>query len=536
MGTRIPSGNYSSEYRQFDTSTRSRLVVKIAMLFSGLVLLVIITSGLISYLNHREKILTNLQNQLQLAANTVAISINGDVYASLKGRESMGTPAYQNVKQALQRFLVNRYLGFEENNVYTFRRISPDSLEFTVMLQEEYVGNRYGIRPEMLPTLEKGIPSYTGIYEDENGMWLSAYSPIFNSRNEVVGMVEVDFHNNLYLMAINDELYSLIALGLGGILLAVLVAVILSRVITRPITQIAEAAIRFSRGDLGARVAVPAGDEIGMLARAFNYMVEEIREKESIRQENRELSEAYCRLDAANQRLQEANRLKSEFLSIAAHDLKSPLQVIMGFAEHILMTPGQSDTVYHDAEKIFRGTERMLRIVKQLLDTTALESGKLTLHKSRIDVGELAKRVVQQNQPLAERKQQKIHFSAQQSCFAVVDADRMCEVLDNLLNNAIKFSPPGKDIYVTVENVSGNGGVRLSVRDEGPGLSVGDQKKMFGKFVRLSAQPTNGESSTGLGLSLVKQLVELHGGRVWVHSAGKGGGATFFVEIQRGDD
>ena len=492
-------------------------------------------TGLLTYQSSRAKILTNLQNQLQLAANTIAISIDGDEFETLNGRASMLTPAYNSVKSALRRFMVNKYLGFEANGAYTFRRISKDSLEFTVMLQDEYVGDHYAIREEMLPTLERGVPSYTDVYEDNNGVWLSAYAPITNSRREVVGMVEVDFHNNFYLLALNDELYSLFQLGIVGLLLAVVTAILLSRFITRPINRVAQAAVRFSKGDMEIFVPVSTRDEIGMLGRAFNYMVAEIKDKKLLQQKNRELSKAYQKLDAVNKSLKEANRLKSEFLSIAAHDLKSPLQVIMGFAERILNTPDQNESVYRDAQKIYRGSERMLAIIKNLLNTTAIETGKLKLDKSLVDIGKLAEQVVYHNQSLAEKKQQHIELNVDETCILHVDKRHLFEVMDNLINNAIKFSPPGQNVLVTVKKMNQNGNlngtVRFVVEDHGPGLTNADMKKIFGKFQRLSAQPTQGETSTGLGLSIAKQLVELHGGKIWAESLKNGTGARFIAEF-----
>lgn len=520
----------------FDTSTQSRLVVKIAVLLSSIMFLAITISGFLIYNKNVDLILMNLQDQLQLAASTIAITINGDTYQLLKGKESVNTPEYREIRNILEQFVqFNSHLGFEPECVYTFRRVSEDSLEFTVMLHDQYVGNNYPLRPEMLPTWEEGKSSYTGIYEDENGTWVSAYAPILNRQNQVVGIVEVDFKDNVYLMATREEIYWVIFFAVAGIGLAILIAVLLNRVITRPIVRISQAAICFSEGDFTVSVPVTARDEIGMLSRAFNYMVKEIREKEIIRIQNKELREAYARLDALNHSLQEANRLKSEFLSIAAHDLKSPLQVIMGFAELIANTPDQQPRVYDHAERIRKGTQRMLALINQLLDTTAIETGKLKLNKETADISELAKQVVESNRTLAERKKQKLLLSTERNCTAVVDTKRITEVMDNLVGNAIKFSPEGKAISVDVHKSSQgknrNGRILFRVRDNGPGLTPDDLKKLFGKFMRLSAQPTGGESSTGLGLSIVKQVVELHGGKVWAESEGRGKGATFTVEL-----
>jgi signal transduction histidine kinase len=520
----------------FDTSTKSRLVVKIALVLSVLMFLGITTSGLWMYQKNVDLILMNLQNQLQLAANTIAISIDGEMYQKLRGKESVGTPEYREIYNVLEQFVrFNRDLGFERECVYTFRRISEDSLEFTVMLQDQYVGNRYPVREEMLPTWQEGKSSYTGIYRDENGTWVSAYAPILNRQYQVVGIVEVDFKDNVYLIATRDEIFFVILFSLAGIGFAILIAVLLNRLITKPIIRISKAAIRFSSGEFNVSVPVTTNDEIGMLARAFNYMVKEIKEKEFIRLQNKELREAYAKLDALNQSLQEANRLKSEFLSIAAHDLKSPLQVISGFAEMITNTPGQHPDVYRNAGKIHRATQRMLVLIKNLLDTTAIESGKFKLSKELTDISVLAGRIVENNRALAERKEQQLILSTERECSAYVDVKRISEVMDNLVNNAIKFSPAGEIIRVDVQKLAdgkdNNEKVQFIVKDNGPGLSKEDKRKLFGKFMRLSAQPTGGEPSTGLGLSIVKQVVELHGGKVWAESEGKEKGATFVVEL-----
>ena len=128
----------------------------------------------------------------------------------------------------------------------------------------------------------------------------------------------------------------------------------------------------------------------------------------------------------------------------------------------------------------------------------------------------------------AERKGQRIEVEAAAS-FVRGDAGRLYEVVDNLLNNAVKYTPPGGALRLSLEERAGH--VRLTVADSGPGLLPEDREKLFQRFQRLSAKPTGGESSTGLGLAIVKQLVELHGGRVWAESDGPGTGSRFVVEL-----
>jgi signal transduction histidine kinase len=236
------------------------------------------------------------------------------------------------------------------------------------------------------------------------------------------------------------------------------------------------------------------------------------------------------------QKAEEASRMKTELLGIVAHDLKNPLQSILGFALLIREKLEPNSDVYLMTQTILNAAERMMRIIDGLLKTAALEEGKVELNKTLYDMSRLVEEVVSCNQMQAQNKRQTLSFQAEPNCMVLVDTDRMREVIDNLISNAIKYSPEGKTIAVRVQhskddNDGGAPSVLVSVRDEGQGLTEEDMKKLFGKFQRLSAQPTAGESSTGLGLAIVKQLVELHGGKVWAESEGKNKGSIFCVKL-----
>ncbi|NNL48111.1 MAG: HAMP domain-containing histidine kinase [Acidimicrobiia bacterium] len=179
---------------------------------------------------------------------------------------------------------------------------------------------------------------------------------------------------------------------------------------------------------------------------------------------------------------------------------------------------------------IFSSSDEMLRLVTQLLDSSALESGKFELNMRPVDLGTLAQLVVHKSQKQAELKQQVIHISqvGEGKSIVMADFDRLQEALDNLVNNAVKYSDKGREIWVKVENETDK--VRFEVSDNGPGISDDELPKVFDKFQKLSNQPTGGESSTGLGLSIVKQIVEMHNGMVWVESE-VGVGSAFVVQL-----
>jgi len=247
------------------------------------------------------------------------------------------------------------------------------------------------------------------------------------------------------------------------------------------------------------------------------------REAELYRLKNEELARL-------NQELQEANQLKNELLGMAAHDLRNPLQTIMGFAELIGEETKEIDSINKKASLIRRASQKMLGLIHDLLETAAIDAGKLELNRQRTDFSSLVKVISENLYLMAQKKQQTLQLHLEENCIVNVDVERMKEVVENLISNAIKYSPHGKTIWATVVR-HGRENIRFSVRDEGQGLTEDDMQKLFGKFQRLSARPTGGESSTGLGLSIVKKLVEMHGGKIWAESEGKNTGATFTVEL-----
>ncbi|MCP4215908.1 MAG: HAMP domain-containing histidine kinase, partial [bacterium] len=242
------------------------------------------------------------------------------------------------------------------------------------------------------------------------------------------------------------------------------------------------------------------------------------------------LRKTSCNLSLTNEELRKANEVKSELLGLAAHDLKNPLQVIIGYTNLLKMKMKKDPKVFEKLNMINISSDKMLKLITQLLETSAIDNGKLRLNLTLVDIGELAENVISVMKPLAERKRQTIIFRADKEC--IVNGDQMLlqEVMDNLISNAVKFSPFDKTIYVSVDRSLSSSVICFAVRDEGPGLTLDDKCKLFEKYCRLSAKPTGGESSTGLGLSIIRDLVELHNGKIRVDGE-PGKGSTFTVHL-----
>ena len=243
-----------------------------------------------------------------------------------------------------------------------------------------------------------------------------------------------------------------------------------------------------------------------------------------------ELKHARDTIIRYGQELSRLNEEKNEFMGIAAHDLRSPLGTIQGFSDLLLDDPEMAREEREDfTRRISDTATRMSEMVQNLLDANRIERGELKLNLAPTELSAPLSGVVEAYRPRAAAKQQSVHLQNEAPpVTVVVDPSVLVQVLENLVSNAVKYSPPGKDIFVRLKKLPD--AVRCEVQDEGPGLSAEDQKKLFGKFARLSAKPTGGEHATGLGLSIVKKMVEAMNGRVWCESE-PGRGALFIVQF-----
>jgi signal transduction histidine kinase len=199
----------------------------------------------------------------------------------------------------------------------------------------------------------------------------------------------------------------------------------------------------------------------------------------------------------------------------------------------LISTAASKESVTAQIEHIRDATKRLTSMVDHLISDAMADAFDITIRREPVDIAALVGEVADANQPLAVNKQQSITVSAAPNLTAACDADRMREAIDNLISNAIKYSPIGGKISVQV----GQEGNKTAIRvvDQGAGLSPEDLGRLFGRFQRLSAKPTAGESSTGLGLSIVKRIIDMHGGEVAAKSGGPGQGSTFTITLPAAD-
>ena len=238
-------------------------------------------------------------------------------------------------------------------------------------------------------------------------------------------------------------------------------------------------------------------------------------------------------LSAANTRLEELDRERAEFLGIAAHDLRSPLSTIINYAQLVGRYDPEATASQRDAmDAIIRSSEHMRDLLNRFLSIRAIEEGRLQIRIEPCDLHGTAMLVLDGYRRKALEKGLQLAFLPVDGTNPLVAADQQSlqQIIDNLLSNAIKFSPRDRPVTVRALLAGDGGTATLEVQDAGPGLSEEDQRELYGKFARLSARPTGGEASSGLGLSIVKRLAEAMSGRLECRSR-LGEGATFSLTL-----
>jgi len=320
-----------------------------------------------------------------------------------------------------------------------------------------------------------------------------------------------------FTLPLDNLLRKLMLLALLGLAASLILSRLIGRWIARPIDLMKDQVKEVAGGRFGGQVAISRTDEIGALGNAFNQM-------------STQLGKTYEELQIAKEAAESASRVKSEFLDIAAHELRTPLTPITLFvqtAQHMLASGIEVPASFFD--RIGHQVERLTRLIDDLLNLSRLERGGFPLRKVSADLISIVRESLE-NFKMKATMRPFTYEGPEEPVPVEVDPDRIHQVLANLLDNALKYSPEGSPIEVRVVMMEEK--IRTSVTDHGPGISKEQQQDLFSKFYRTKNDVTIRQPGLGLGLYICRRIVELHGGSIDVESD-LGKGSTFWFTLSR---
>jgi two-component system, NtrC family, sensor kinase len=314
-----------------------------------------------------------------------------------------------------------------------------------------------------------------------------------------------------------------------GIALSVIASLMLARTMVQPIRVLQAGAAKIGAGHLGDRIDVRTGDELEGLASQFNSMASALQE--SYAGLERKVEERTHEIEEKGRQLEVANQHKSEFLANMSHELRTPLNAIIGFSEVLLQRMfGEINAKQEEyLQDVLSSGRHLLSLINDILDLSKVEAGRMELELGRFDLPA----TLQDTQILVRERAARhgitLALEVDGRLGAVVaDERKLKQVVLNLLSNAVKFTPEGG--RVEVRAVPTDGAVEISVTDTGIGIAPENQEAIFEEFRQVSGEYAHKREGTGLGLTLARKFVELHGGRIWVKSQ-LGQGSTFTFSL-----
>jgi signal transduction histidine kinase len=317
----------------------------------------------------------------------------------------------------------------------------------------------------------------------------------------------------------------------GGVLFAIVATWFIGRAISRPLSEMTQVMSRLAAGEHGIRIpAIDSRDEVGSMARAvevFRQHSVELHRRES------ELAQMVDRLAVLRDRADEASRAKSAFLANMSHELRTPLNALIGYSEMLYdgLYGRLPDKARDPVGRMQANAKHLLGLINNVLDLSKIEAGQFALHLDDYSMSGIVEAVVSATESLSQAKHLTLASDAPRTLpRGRGDEQRLMQVLLNLVGNAIKFTETG-GIRITVRAV--NGEFDVAVADTGPGIAEAHRKSVFEEFQQVDSSTTRQKGGSGLGLSIAKRIVELHGGRMYLESeVGRGSTFGFVVPIR----
>src|SRR3989339_458410 len=422
------------------------------------------------------------------------------------------------------------YLLFSNDKKQITQYLERYSKEILNEPEIEYVAF-YGKNEEAL-SLVGSLPDKKFNFEsdDINNLNNSTYNvskDIFSEEGNIIGHIMVGFSIQNIDSALKENANISFKLLIFSFLIISLIIYVVLTYFLKPLQLLYQASTNVVNKNFDCYVPVSSNDEIGKISEQFNIMVKELKsfysglEKKvkaatsELHVSNKELQEQTIKLMKINLQLKEMDEKKSEFVSVVAHDLRTPLTSILGFAETIMKTELKLTEEQKSKYLIIiqQESRRLGRLISDFLDLSKIEEGRIHLKFKKINISDIINRSIETFN--INNKNINFKFESDNNVAEInVDPDRINQVLQNIISNAIKYSPANSTVNIFLKQYYNF--IKIGVRDFGTGISDDEKEKVFQKFYRVDNDISRKERGSGLGLTISKAIIELHCGRIWV--------------------
>jgi signal transduction histidine kinase len=480
---------------------QSKLLAAFLAIAALLIIMGVVGLQVLSGVNRRTEELIQLQRKIE-AYRQVQHDTTSQLYSVANALLLADEQTLSSTLRQLNRF------GYDVDRL---KFVAKDEVELIDQFQHDY--NRFiDIVTAVIELIRAGRAS------EARQMQLRESTPLADRlerlTNQLVNKAEADVVAGIEAstQAYQTAQWIVVAFAIGSIALALGLGYAISWSLVGPVKKIEAQLNQVAAGDFTQRVKVANRDELGALAADVNRM-------------SAELGRLY-------QQLELASKHKSQFLANMSHELRTPLNAILGYTE--LMADGAygepSEKMLGILKRLEANGRHLLGLINDVLDLSKIEAGQLVLELSDYCIQDIAQTVRSTLEPLAADK--KLAFKLELGPDLPPghgDGRRLTQVLINLVGNASKFTDAGE---VAIKAEANNGSFHVSVRDTGPGISTGDQAKLFQEFQQADNAITRKKGGTGLGLAISKRIIEMHGGKIWVESQpGQGSTFTFTLPV-----
>jgi signal transduction histidine kinase len=502
---------------------RSKVLLKIGVLIAIETIFIISSFGVLAYFQSED---SSLGNSINIAGKNRYLTATA-LYEAEKYLDSQLPTHLSKLNLAIDN-LESNILILKQGGKTSGIELKPLSPEFSALwniINEKGQGfkrfiNEYIIESTNQPRLE--TRQEQSIRTELGSMALSLVS---SSDTFVTNLGQTTQYSSQNLLLLEVALAVI-----SGIILMLILYLVFK--ILRPIFSLITATSEAKKGNLNVSVRPKGNDELSALSESFNSMIASIREY--VKKQNLMQNE----IQKANEELKNKNRLMDEFINIAAHELRTPIQPILGLADHVRGRVNGEEQEY--MEIIMRNARRLQRLTQNILDVTKIENHTLNLDRESFDLNDMISKLVAEYTSRIKRTEngkgegkdvKLIHLDNKEILVVNADRERLNQVISNLLSNAIKFTKEGTISISDQKRIEGKDGVQeeeviVMVNDTGSGIDKEIMAKLFSKFATKSQQ------GTGLGLYISKSIVEAHNGKIWVENNPDGKkGATFAFSL-----